>query len=107
MGDIDKLIDNYRQQISDLVTEMEHLERAGDMIIQQIDNIDNLVDSEGNDPTSVAEPVLAEQRKDQLLEDIETITKRYMELEDTKNKLINHLRSLASRIGTRRGGKKI
>ena len=71
MGDIDKLIDNYRQQISDLVTEMEHLERAGDMIIQQIDNINNLVDSEGNGPTSVAEPVLAEQRKDQLLEDIE------------------------------------
>jgi hypothetical protein len=74
MGDIDNLIDKYRAKLTDIVTEMKQLERAGDMLIQQIDNIDNLVDGEGNDPTSVADPILAEEHKDQLLEDIEIVS---------------------------------
>jgi chromosome segregation ATPase len=102
MDNIDKLIHNYKEKLTEIVTKMNQLERAGDILTDKIDNINNLVDDNGEDYTSVADIDLAEKRKEELLNDIETVATKYIELQDNKTKLINQLRSLATRIDTRR-----
>ena len=97
MCDIDKLIDNYRQQLTVIARKMEKLAQAGDILIDKIANTNNLVDDEGNSPRGVSEPVIADHHKDKLLNDIEVVAKSFMELQDEQSKLISYLQSLLSR----------
>jgi hypothetical protein len=105
MGDnlLDEAINKCIQKLTEIVSEMDQLKEAYDILSVKIEDADNNLDDLGNDPTGVEQPSLAEQYKYDLLKKIEIVAEKYIELQNIQTKLINVLESLPNRMS---GGKK-
>lgn len=96
MADIDALIDDYRSKLQKIVRDMETIQQQGNILSRRIENLENLVDEEGNSPTGVAEPVNAENYKNKLENDVKMLASGYQKLSLIQSKLIDELKSLAN-----------
>jgi hypothetical protein len=100
---LDEAINKCIQKLTEIVSEMDQLKEAYDILSVKIEHADNNLDDNGNDPTGVEQPSLAEQYKHDLLKKIEIVAEKYIELQNIQTKLINVLESLPNRMS---GGKK-